>query len=884
VTTHTGMAPLLTISIQDWCKKVSQLKTDPADYRKAVKDLTQILSDHFNQQHDIDELLKKMTVGIDHLLVQTWKNSGLSDIPDIALIAVGGYGRRELHPGSDIDILVLLKKQENKSLGEKLSQYFTFLWDLGLDLGHSVRTIDECWQAGRRDITIATNFLESRLLTGYDKLYEQFQQGQQQPDFWPSKEFFTAKIEERQKRYRRFGDTAYRLEPNIKESPGGLRDIQLIGWITKQHFKINSLEELIHHGFMTQDEYKTLNQGRQFLWRIRFALHRLTGRKEDRLLFDFQKTLAEEMGYHDKDHNLAVEQFMQNYYRIVTHLQRLSEMLIQHFEEEIVLENKFTPPISLNSRFQLRNGFIEPLDENIFSEHSFALLEVFLLLQQRPESRGLRATTIRLIRAHLHLIDDNFRNDIVCQSLFMEILRRPEGVYHELRLMNTYGVLAAYLPVFEQVVGRMQFDLFHIYTVDEHILMVLRNVRRLGIPKYADEIPKCSALFPELRKPELIYLAALFHDIGKGREGEHAETGAVDAREFCLRHSLGEEDTELVVWLVRQHLVMSLTAQRKDISDPDIVRLFAQNVATIERLNYLYLLTVSDIRGTDPGLWNNWKASLLAELYDRTKQWLEQSQDSDSSYAGIILDNRVKALHLLNDQSIDESRILQLWENLHDEYFRRHAPETIAWHTKLMLDSPGDNPIGVDIMPNSGRGTTKIAIYTHVQPALFNLATTSIAQLGLSIVDARVYTSKNLMVLDTFHVQERDNSRCTDPARLEEIRDHIHKAIIAPPNDLTEMDRPIPSKAKSFEIPIEIKFSNLPNKPFTEMEIYAPDRPGLLADISQILFKSNIRIRFARIATVSEQAQDILQITTTEQTPLNHEQQEVVRQALMATL
>lgn len=884
MTSRPTFAPLLTTDFEDWSAKTSELKDDPAAYRDAVKNLKQILSDYFDQQYNIDDLLKKMTEGMDSLLLQAWKNTSLSSVANLALIAVGGYGRRELHPGSDIDIVVLLEEQESEALAEKLSRYFTFLWDIGLDLGHSVRTLDECWQEGGQEITIATNFLESRLLTGSEGLYQEFQQGQKKTGFWSSKDFFTGKIKEQQKRYRRFGDTAYRLEPNIKESPGGLRDIQLIGWITKRHFDVDTLQDLISHGFMTEEEYKMLNQGREFLWRIRFALHRLAGRKEDRLLFDFQKTLAEEMGHHDEDHNLAVEQFMQTYYRTVTQLQRLSGMLIQHFEEEIVLQNKFTPPIPLNNRFQLRNGFIEPINEDVFSNNPSALLEVFLLLQQHPDSRGLRATTIRLMRTNLHLIDDDFRNDIVCQSLFMEILRRPEGVYHELRLMNTYGVLAAYLPVFEQVVGRMQFDLFHIYTVDEHILMVLRNVRRMGIPKYAEEIPKCSALFPDLRKPELIYLAALFHDIGKGRKGDHAETGAADAREFCQRHSLSEEDTELVVWLVHQHLIMSLTAQRKDISDPDIVRAFAREVKNIERLNYLYLLTVADIRGTDPGLWNNWKASLLSELYDRTQHWIEKSQNPDNSYAEIILDNRLKALHLLNEQSVDESQVTLLWENLHDEYFRRHAPETIAWHTKLMLNNPGDDPVGVDIMADSGRGTTKIAIYTKLQPALFNLATSGIAQLGLNIVDARVYTSKNAMVLDTFHVQESDDSRCTEPERLEQIRAHLSQVLASPNKNPTEMDRPIPRKAKSFEIPTEIKFSSPSNKPYTELEIYTPDRPGLLADISQALFKANVKVRFARIATVSEQAQDILQITTADGTPLAPEEEQRVRRALNETL
>jgi len=884
VRSRPTFAPLLTTDFEDWSAKTSELKDDPAAYREAIKNLKKILGDYFDQQYSIDDLLKKMTAGMDALLLQAWKNTDLSNATNLSLIAVGGYGRHELHPGSDIDIVILLEKKENESLAEKLSQYFTFLWDMGLDLGHSVRTLDECWQEGGRDITIATNFLESRLLTGSKDLYQQFHQGQKKTGFWSSKDFFKGKIQEQQKRYRRFGDTAYRLEPNIKESPGGLRDIQLIGWITKRHFNVDTLHELVNHNFMTEEEYEMLNQGREYLWRIRFALHRLTGRKEDRLLFDFQKTLAEEMGHRDENHNLAVEQFMQTYYRTVTRLQRLSGMLIQHFEEEIVLQNKFTPPIPLNSRFQLCNGYIEPIDEDIFSNNPSALLEVFLLLQQQSDSRGLRATTIRLIRANLHLIDDDFRNDIVCQSLFMEILRRPAGVYHELRLMNTYGVLAAYLPVFEQVVGRMQFDLFHIYTVDEHILMVLRNVRRMGIQKHAQEIPKCSALFPDLRKPELIYLAALFHDMGKGRKGDHAETGAGDAEEFCLRHNLGQDDTELVVWLVRQHLIMSLTAQRKDISDPDIVRSFAHEVKTIERLNYLYLLTVADIRGTDPGLWNNWKASLLAELYDRTQHWIEKSQNPDNSYAEIILDNRLKALHLLNEQSVDESQVSLIWENLHNEYFRRHAPETIAWHTKLILKNTGPNPVGVDIMADSGRGTTKIAIYTKLQPALFNLATSGIAQLGLNIVDARVYTSKNAMVLDTFHVQESDDSHCTEAERLEQIKAHLSQVLAAPNQSPTEMDRPIPRKAKSFEIPTEIKFSAPSNKPYTELEIYTPDRPGLLADISQALFKANVRVRFARIATVSEQAQDILQVTSPNGTPLTSEEEQRVRQVLEETL
>ncbi|MGF1547392.1 MAG: [protein-PII] uridylyltransferase [Thiotrichales bacterium] len=880
--------PVPMLDIGDWRQRVETLGAIPRNYADALKSLRRQLDAAFAEGAFIGDLLRDLTCGVDILLQRAWTVCGLADASNTALLAVGGYGRAELHPASDVDILILVEHEANSELPEAIGYFVSFLWDMGLNIGHSVRTLDECLDAANHDLTIATNLIEARHLAGTETLVARFVTAIRAPEFWPSRTFLQAKLQEQKRRYERFGETAYRLEPNLKESPGGLRDIQLIGWIARRHFDIDNPRELIDLGVITAHEYETLCEGRNFLWRIRYALHNLSGRKEDRLLFDFQRTLAQQFGYTDAAGNLGVERFMQGYFRTVMRLERLIEMLLQYFEEEILFAGEDEQITPINRRFQLRRGYIEARTPEVFEISPPSLLEVFLLLEQMPEARGVRASTIRLIRKNLFRIDEDFRNDTICRALFMEILRQPRGVFHELKRMSNYGVLGAYLPIFEHVTGRMQFDLFHIYTVDEHILTVVSYVRRLGVAKHRHELPECSKIYQRIQRPEVLYLAALFHDIGKGRNGDHSELGAVDAREFCLRHNLSAEDSALVEWLVAKHLLMSLIAQRKDISDPDVIREFAAEVGDVDRLTYLYLLTVSDIRGTNPDLWNDWRSSLLAELFRRTRQWLEyeskhrsQGELEDQQ----IQETRMEALRLLAQDSIDEMSVLKAWEQFHTEYFRRHDATTAAWHTRLVLGQVRDDRGPIDIIPCSHRGVTEIAIYAKAHPRIFSLATRSMEQLGLNIIDARIYTTRDRMALDTFSVLDTNGTVCTDDFRIAEIRERLEALVTNPENAVVPHQRHlIPFKLKSFHTPVEIRFATAPNKAYTVLDLTAADRPGLLADIAAVLHESGVRIRMARIATVSEQAQDILHVANSDGEPLTQSQQLQLKQKLVEVL
>ncbi|MFZ2725052.1 MAG: [protein-PII] uridylyltransferase, partial [Methylococcaceae bacterium] len=588
-------------------------------FKTLLKEKNAQLQEKFDPHRSVTPLIQEKSDFIDAILSCCWQHFLKPYVSQLALCAVGGYGRRELFPYSDIDIIVLLDSADTSQYQEALSNFFMFLWDIGLKPGQSVRTVAQCVAVAKDDQTIMTSLMEMRLIIGSRTLYENLRLQITPDKIWPSDEFFAAKMAEQRQRYAKFHDTAYNLEPNIKEGPGGLRDRQVIAWVFKRHYNSSTLKELIKYGFLPESEYADLVAATEILWRIRYALHLLTKRGEDRLIFDYQRDLAQQFGFSsiDGQYNQDVEQFMQFYFKTVQGLERLNEMLLQLFNERFVCgdDEKTCAPEIINEHFMAINGYLGVRDEFLFQHHPLALLEVFLLLQQHSELKGIRATTIRLIRKNLHRIDQRFRENKIANQLFIDIFRQPRGISHELRRMNRYGILAAYLPSFEYIVARMQYDLFHIYTVDEHTIFVIANCRRFALEEYKAQLPFCHDIFMLVARPELLYLAALFHDIAKGRNGDHSKLGEDIAREFCMQHELSAHDTKLIAWLVRNHLLMSMTAQRKDISDPDIIHEFATQVGSAEYLNYLYLLTVADIRATNPELWNSWKDTLLRELY-----------------------------------------------------------------------------------------------------------------------------------------------------------------------------------------------------------------------------------------------------------------------------
>ncbi|MCG6943312.1 MAG: [protein-PII] uridylyltransferase [Thiohalocapsa sp.] len=843
---------------------------DIAAFKAQLSAAREALFARFDRGEPVTELVRRWSNDIDAIISATWRRF-MPDGSEAAVVAVGGYGREELHPNSDIDLLILVGEGQAAYLGEAIGALVIFLWDLGLEIGHSVRTVDECRHEAADDITIVTNLLEARLIDGDAPLFECMRAAVGPDSIWPSEAFFAAKREEQRKRRQKYGDTAYNLEPNIKENPGGLRDIQMIAWVTKRHFGADSLHQLVEQGFLTETEYLALCEGQALLWRIRFALHRLTRRREDRLLFDYQRTLANEFGFTDQGDNLAVEQFMQQYYRAVMELNRLNEMLMQLFQEAILLHDQIGPPEPVNKRFQVRSGYLEVTHPQVFARSPFALLEIFLVLQQRPELLGVRARTIRLIREYRHRIDDDFREDVRARSLFMEILRQPRGVTAALRRMNSYGVLAAYVPAFANIVGRMQYDLFHVYTVDEHTLRLLRNLRRFTIPEHNGEFPLCSAIAQRVPKQELLYLAGLFHDIAKGRSGDHSLLGAREAWDFCQLHYLSEYDSRLVAWLVEHHLLMSMTAQRKDIADPVVIQAFAEQVSDLNRLDYLYLLTVADSRATNPKRWNSWKDALLRDLYHAARRALMRGLDNPQAQDDLIEQKQREAMRLLALEGIDADDCRDLWSRFGMDFFTPSSPEEIAWQTqRILVTAPDQLPLVV-IRPLASRGCTEVFLFSRDEKNLFVRITALLDQRALNIMDARITTTDDGFAVNAFQVLGPDHCPIDQGDDTEALRESLLAALRRGDGQQPVVNRRLPRQHRHFPVETRVSFSEDTRNQRTMMRLSTLDRPGLLAEIGSVFEACDIRLQSAKIATVGAEVDDVFFISTQDGAPITCE-------------
>ncbi|MFA9419824.1 MAG: [protein-PII] uridylyltransferase [Gammaproteobacteria bacterium] len=838
------------------------LQTTP--FIEGLRQCSVELYTEFDSQVPVQDLVHRKSALVDEILGFCFEHFIDPDNKaNFALVAVGGYGRCELFPGSDIDLMILLDMKAGKELQQQLSEFLTFLWDIGLEVGHSVRTIKDCVREGKADVSVITNMIESRLIHGSDRLYERFQKAIAPNKMWSSRKFFEAKLEEQHNRHLRYNDTAYNLEPNIKEGPGGLRDIQIIGWVAKRHFGAKSFQELVAHEFITEAEYELLTASQNHLWKVRFALHRLAGRREDRLLFDYQNQLATGFGFESGEHNLAIEQFMQQYYRTIMELERLSEMLLQIFREEILLTAAQKKVTIINDRFLLRNRFIEVRHADIFKQYPPALVELFLLVSTHEQCEGVTASTIRLVREHLYLVDDSFRNDDEVNHLFMQLMSAPAGMTHQMRRMNSYGFLARYIPAFGKITGRMQYDLFHAYTVDQHTIFVIRNLRRFALEKHEDEFPFCNLVYSKLENPCLLYLAALFHDIAKGRGGNHSLLGAEEATRFCLQHKLNRKEIRIVSQLVRDHLLMSVTAQRKDISDPDVVRDFARQVGSMNMLNYLYLLTVSDIRSTNPKLWNNWKDALLQQLYNATKHVIRLGIDNAPDIDEIIQENRDAAFEAMADLPYSRDAINSICEDLPGDYFLRHHPLEIKWHVNTILGNPGQQTL-VNIRQAQVTKTTKVFVYCDESSNVFSQVTGTLGSLGLSILNAEIFTTKNDKVMDTFIIQDHNNEAVTDPLVIRHIEESLIQALKSNSIYQPVTNKRMPRRLKAFDRPTEIHFEQDYLNSRTVMEISAMDRPGLLSIVANVIATLHINITHAKISTLGEKIDDIFYLSTPE--------------------
>jgi [protein-PII] uridylyltransferase len=815
---------------------------------------------------------------IDALLTKLWCQHQLDEYP-LCLVAVGGYGRGELHPYSDVDILILTQDKLTTDISEQISSFITQLWDIKLDIGQSVRSVQDCLTLGKQDVTIATNLMEMRYITGTQSLFEQLQPLILEDVFWNSKDFFLAKKEEQQQRHQQYHGAAYTLEPNLKANPGGLRDIQTIAWVAKRHFKAESLEELVQHDYLTLNEFFELLECQDYLWRMRFALHSIAKRSENRLLFDYQSDVAKFMGFGDEG-KAAVERMMKRFFRIIARVSELNTMLLQHFEQVIIQDNK-TNTQPLNDDFELIDGLIHPKNPRIFMR-SVKIMKMFLIIAEHPEIKGLHSNTLRLMRNARRRLISALNDYEESRKIFLTLIRHPRGLGLPFTLMHRHSILGAYLPEWRNIVGQMQFDLFHAYSVDEHSYRLIKNLYRFSQPEHNHEFPLCSKIAQRIRKPELLYLAGIFHDIAKGRGGDHAELGAIDALQFCRTHQLSEHDGRLVAWLVKNHLLMSITAQRRDISDANVIKAFAEIVRDEAHLDYLYCLTVADMRATNESLWNSWKANLLEDLYYSTKRAFRRGLEKPVDLRAKIRENQQQALNLLLAKSLDESNIKQLWKEFKADYFLRYSPLQIAWHCEHILQHDREQPL-VLISEKPYRGGTEVFVFTKERPNIFAHTVSLLAMKKLSILDAKIITSKTGYTVNTFVVLDQYNKAITDPYRAHEIAKALAEKLQR--EELSQYRNNLQSnRVEHFSFPCEVNFIDTHAKNYSLIEIVALDRPGLLETIARVFTAHNVNIHSAKITTFGEKAEDVFAISNYEFKKLTQQQQQTLATALQQAI
>jgi [protein-PII] uridylyltransferase len=768
-----------------------------------------------------------------------------------SLIAVGGYGRGELYPYSDVDVLILVPGAPDVADEAFVVRFIGMLWDLGVEVGHSVRTIAECQAAMAGDITVATSLLEHRLIKGSRALYTEFHVTLAMS--LDARAFYEAKLLEQQQRHVKYHDTAYNLEPNIKESPGGLRDLQAVTWIARAAGIGHTWQELAKAGLITSREARTVARVERLIGDVRVRLHYLAGRREDRLVFDQQAALARELGLEDTPGKRPSEQLMQRYYRAAKFVSQFNVILLQNLHAALFPTTAQSTP--LDDDFQVVDELLDMRSEDLFERHPSAMLDAFLALQGNPELKGMSARTLRALWRNRTRVDARFRADPANRARFVQVFRQPRGITHELRRMNLYGFLGHYLPVFGRIVGQMQHDLFHVYTVDEHSLMVIRNLRRFCEAQHAHEYPLCSRLMADFERREVLYLAGLFHDIAKGRGGDHSRLGERDARRFCRQHELPREDAELICWLVAHHLYMSAVAQKSDITDPDVVAGFAQNVGTDRRLVALYLFTVADIRGTSPKVWNAWKAKLLEDLFRATRARLALSSGAPT-LADSLQQRQAEARRLLRLYAIPEGAEERLWSKLDTLYFQRHSAEEIAWHTRhLYYRADGTEPVVRARLSRADAGL-QVLVYLPDQKHLFARVCGFFNRAGLSILEAKIHTTRHGYALDTFAVHDPTNPNASYRDAIQLVEFELRRAF----TEQRPLEPPpagrVSRRVKHFPLSPEVRIFPDDKEMHYILEIIAGDRPGLLAQIAYTLTTAGISVASAKINTLGERAED----------------------------
>jgi len=789
---------------------------------------------------------------IDGLMRDLWRELGPG--ATAGLVATGGYGRGELYPHSDIDVLVLLGREPDDHERVRLERLIGMFWDVGLEVGHSVRTIEDCVAAARADITVQTALLETRLLAGSRALFRRLTEAMALTV--DARTFFKDKLLEQEQRHAKHQDTAYALEPNLKEAPGGLRDLQTIQWIGRASGLGARWRDLERHGLLLRAEAIQITRREHVLQDLRIRLHYLAGRREDRIVFDYQTPLAEQCGLRGTPTRRAGEQLMQRYYTTAKAVTQLNTILLQNLEARLVGDPQETPR-ALNERFRVRGERLEACDENLFEREPRAILESFVLLQQHQALRGMTAETLRALWRARPRIDARLRRDPAAQLLFLHFLQQPRGIVHEFRRMNQYGILGRYLPEFGRIVGQMQHDLFHVYTVDQHILMVIRNLRRFAMPEFTHEFPLCSQLMRGFERRWLLYVAALYHDIAKGRGGDHSELGMRDVRAFCRRHRLSREDSDLVAFLVEHHLRMSGTAQKEDVHDLEVVRQFAELVGSERRLEALYLLTVADVRGTSPKVWNAWKAKLLEDLFRAARRVLTgDALPLDAA----IAEKQAEAGRLLRLYALSDNVQERFWRQLDTSYFLRHDAQDIAWQTRnLHYRVEAGVPVVKARLAPIGEGL-QVMVYTPDRAGLFARICGYFDRSGFNIVEAKVYTTRHGYALDTFLVMGLGPGAHYRDMLLQiekELADELQAEGPLPPPRGGRLSR----RARHFPVSPVVDLRPDERGTYQVLSLVASDRPGLLYSVARTLAQHSVSVQTAKVITLGDRAEDVFLVS-----------------------
>ncbi|MCE3044825.1 [protein-PII] uridylyltransferase [Legionella sp. 16cNR16C] len=848
--------------------------------KQTLKQFREELCNEFYQKANIGHLTRKLVKFIDQSLIGLFYKNKLHLSNQFCLVALGSYGRRELLLHSDIDLLLLHSEKLSKIEIQRAQSFIQECWDAGLNISHQITTVEACAQLAQKDLTVISSILDVHLLCGKSSLMEELQYKTHPLHMWPSEDYFLAKMQEQQTRYKKYGETEYNLEPNVKHGPGALRDLQMLLCIGKRHYGIKKLADGISCGFFTDKEYEELINCQHFLWRVRFALHAITGKQEERLLFDHQLKLATLFNFTDNSHSLGIEQFMKAYFTVIKRNRELNEMLFQWFSEAIVHHEKQRIQ-RLDNYFQLSNNFIEIRHTRVFIQHPQALISLFLWIAKKPDILGVRASTIRLIRQQLYLMNRRFKLTKSVTSAFMAIFREGMNPFEALQHMNRYGVLGHYLDCFAAVTGQMQYDLFHVYTVDQHTLYVIRNIVRFLNPFYSQKFPLAASVMSSIKKKEIIYLAAFFHDIAKGRGGDHSDLGALEANQFAINHNLDDDDRELLIWLVQNHLLMSQTAQRQDIYDPKTIQDFSSKLPSLHYLDYLYLLTVADICGTNPSLWNSWKDTLLKELYKASKQALLETS-AFANESALIESRKQQALEILIADKILPARAQRIWENFQGIYFLHESPKIIAKHTKAILDCK-EYPL-VMILPHHSEGGTEVFIYMPHHDERFTITTTVLSNHHTTIQEATILSCKNEFDLDTYIILDEQHQALFDKEKTDLIQQALVEQL-AKANEIPSISkRRITRTMAHFKLPPQISFSEENHLTHTRLFLIATDRPGLLAHVSRIFTRLGILLHGAKIATAGERVEDTFYVSSHSSNHLTLREKERLKELLMKEL